>query len=75
MMNGLGIGFGRTKQGTIFEPREQPHDITRKNYHVSPDVSSFYVTNFHNSIIPNDLWRTCDCLGKAVDVFIDKKRS
>ena len=44
-------------------------------FHVSLDVSSFYITNFLESVQVSDMWRVCACLGKVMDMFISKKLS
>lgn len=46
-----------------------------RNYHVSPNATSFYVTNFLDYIISSNLWRACNRIGKVVDVFISNNRS
>lgn len=43
--------------------------------HVSLDIKSFYITNFHDSVLTIDIWRMYDRLGKPVDVFFSTKVS
>lgn len=50
-------------------------DYVDKNKNVIPNVSSFYITNYPDYIIPRDLRRAYERIGKVTDVFIPNKRS
>ncbi|KAL4574367.1 hypothetical protein LXL04_021196 [Taraxacum kok-saghyz] len=43
---------------------------TGSNTRSSRVSNSFFITNFPNSIKPNDIWRVCSHIGHVVDVYI-----
>ena len=60
----------RKNQFTTSKPIHNPYQKDLEKI-----VTSFYVTNFPDSITAKDLWTVCSPFGRLVDTFIANKRS
>ena len=57
------------------DPRVHDGRLDVKGNVLNSDISSFYITNFPESVQADDLWWVCGRLGNMVEAFISKKLS
>ncbi|CAI9269126.1 unnamed protein product [Lactuca saligna] len=62
-----GESWSEVRHHATNSTRQRATQVSLDLNRVNVDVQSFYVMNFPDYVLPNDLWKVCSCLGKIVD--------